>query len=511
MYNARSQQVLDTYSYKPSLFRQDHIARKYLRNGVVISILTFSVFKLLYPYPDFSLDSSFYIYGAQENLNINTVPIGYSKFIALLHVITHSSLVLVALQFSLLQISLLLLFFTIYRLLPNSEIGRTILFYFIVVNPFSLYISNTIDNIAILTALTIFWLIQLLQMSWQPKLFHVIINAVLLFLCFVFSTATFIFLLIASLAFIRSTQPNWRKGLGIILPLTLIVPFCEFTLTNAEKTSGTRQLSFFTGWQLANNSLYIYDQVDADSEQLSSQNQRDISRGAIQFIRTINPDKYRSFMSSYAGDYFTIDRNTPLKQYFYKRYQPKSQGEEIKKFGEVAPTFLRFGINTIKENPIQYILFYVRPNVKKYFFPPLGTLAAYNFNQNHISDQAKKWFSFPTVQVRSVSGSLQRRILFLYVLCSLLFSGYYLFVLLINIRGTKYSGLPSDIRSIIWLLTSFLLLNLIFNSFYSGIELRHQFVPIIAALFGAVVMKEHQTGKVKNLSLKSSEFKITGL
>ncbi len=87
--------------------------RKLLVTAGIATLLQFTVFKFLYPYPDFFSDSYSYIYAASANLDINIWPIGYSKFLYIFHELTHSSLALVAFQYFFLEISCLFLFFTI--------------------------------------------------------------------------------------------------------------------------------------------------------------------------------------------------------------------------------------------------------------------------------------------------------------------------------------------------------------------------------------------------------------
>ena len=86
--------------------------RRWLFWGLVISLAEFIVFKIGYPYPDFFSDSYSYISVADANAGIGIWPIGYSKFLALLHAVTPSDTALVAIQYFMLQGAALYFFFT---------------------------------------------------------------------------------------------------------------------------------------------------------------------------------------------------------------------------------------------------------------------------------------------------------------------------------------------------------------------------------------------------------------
>src|SRR5438445_170385 len=93
--------------------------RKLLWIVLLGSIVQLAIFKLCYPFPDFISDSYNYIESAANNLNVNLWPIGYAKFLVLIHQISYNDTLLVTIQYFLLQSSLLYFFYTInylYRL-----------------------------------------------------------------------------------------------------------------------------------------------------------------------------------------------------------------------------------------------------------------------------------------------------------------------------------------------------------------------------------------------------------
>src|SRR5712691_5342017 len=89
------------------------INRIYLWSALGISLILLALFKMLYPYPNLVMDSYYYIRAAATNADVNAWPIGYSKFLQLVGLFTHSPMVLVCLQYLFLELSLLILFFTL--------------------------------------------------------------------------------------------------------------------------------------------------------------------------------------------------------------------------------------------------------------------------------------------------------------------------------------------------------------------------------------------------------------
>src|SRR5689334_1714580 len=64
--------------------------RRYLWITLIGSSIQFIIFKILYPFPDFISDSYSYIYTAATHANVGLWPIGYSKFLWLIHSIWYN-------------------------------------------------------------------------------------------------------------------------------------------------------------------------------------------------------------------------------------------------------------------------------------------------------------------------------------------------------------------------------------------------------------------------------------
>ena len=86
---------------------KDKANKKYLFGAAILSVVEFTIFKLLYPFPDIFNDSIWYIFAASQHLDISLWPIGYSKFLAAFHGLTSSATALVGFQFFLMQLAAL--------------------------------------------------------------------------------------------------------------------------------------------------------------------------------------------------------------------------------------------------------------------------------------------------------------------------------------------------------------------------------------------------------------------
>jgi hypothetical protein len=108
-------------SFKDFLFNNRR-TRLILKVAAVLIVIQFSIFKYLYPYASYIHNDSFlYIKAAYQNLDINTYPIGYSRFLRLLSVFSGSDTVLVAFQYLFIQSCALFLLLTVFYFYKSSK------------------------------------------------------------------------------------------------------------------------------------------------------------------------------------------------------------------------------------------------------------------------------------------------------------------------------------------------------------------------------------------------------
>ena len=459
--------------------------RNFLLWGFGISILQFIIFKLLYPFPDFFSDSYSYLFAAYAHLDVNIWPIGYSKFLSIFHQLTWSDTALIATQYFLMQFAALYFFFTILYLFDISKNTQKILFIFFFINPLTLYLCNTVNSDALFGSISLIWFTQLVWIIQRPRIYQVFVQAILLFLCFTVRNNAYYYPVIAIIAFFLSGQSLKVKLLGTILPFLLIVPFIIHTRNEAYKLTGVRQFSFFTGWQLANNALYIYDQIEIDTMTLPTPEARRFNQTTIPFFKHIRPEVYRNYLETFEGNFFLRDAQSPMKEYFKNNYTFRTEMDIVRNWGKASAAFEAFGKVIILHHPFAYIRYFIWPNIGHYFMPPLLHLELYNYGANDIDPIAKHWFHYRTNRIHCISHSLQG-FLIIYKAFFLLFNVFFLWQIVQYVKKIR----PLFIRgnSFFWLSTAFLFCNFWFSVFATVNIIRYQYIPMFILLtFGLLI------------------------
>jgi len=352
------------------------------------------------------------------------------------------------------------------------------LFIFLFVNPFSLYLSNTVNSDALFAGLSILWFTHLMWISNRPNTFHYTILSSLLFLCFAVRNNAYYYPIVYIITILLTKQSIPKKTFGILLPFLLLVPYVLLTRHAAKKMTGTAQYSLFTGWQLANNALYIYGHLQVDSSSFKTPEAKELNKLSADFFQHINIAKFQSYLNDYTGNFFIRETRSPLKQYWYSHYKEETELSEIITWGQASSKFSPFGQAVILHHPIAYIQYFVYPNLPRYLIPPLSHIGLYNYGGNVIGPIAQSWFNYPTNQIRVVSHHLQGRILspypWLFFLLNLLYLGCLITYLSKNKKARIYR-----IQIIGF---SFISLNLAFSLLATTNILRYQFVPMSVIL-----------------------------
>jgi hypothetical protein len=456
-----------------------------------ISVGLFLVFKVFYPYPDFFGDSYSYIYAADARLDINIWPIGYSKFLAWFHELTYSSTALIAFQYFAMQLAALHFTFTVLYFFNLSLWHRNALVLFLVINPLTLYLCNTVNSDALFALLTLLWITDLVWIIQRPRLSQVLSSAALVFLCFTVRNNAYYYPLVGAAAFLVSREGIFRKVSGIVLPLLFITFFVIHTRDAAYRLTGTRQFSLFTGWQLANNALYMYDQIEVDSSDFPTAEARELNRYSLRFMRRVNPDHYREFLDSYVGNFFIREPTAPLKQYYGSHYRFDGKNANIINWAKASEIFEPFGKSLILQHPLAYVEYFVLPNIRHYLIPPLSHIGLYNYGQNQIDPIAKNWFHYRTNTIHVASHNFQGQLLLVYVGLFLLLNVYYLWNVLLYAFRSGFKGWQTGETGTQVTMLAYLVLNFLFSIATTVNILRYQYVPmLVLAAFGLALRHE---------------------
>ena len=232
--------------------------------AVAAIIIQFAIFKYLYPFANYIDGDSFtYLRIADRNSTIEFYPIGYPKFLRLVSVFAKPDLVLVSLQYLLIQCSSLFLLFTLFYIYKVGRVTQVILLCFMTFNPLSLHLGNLVSSDGLFLALSMAWFALLLWIIYKPSNKIICWHAIVLFIAFTVRYNALIYPFIAGVAFGLSKLSIPKKIFGSGLGLLLISWFVVLSMFQYKKLTGYWQFSPFSGWQLANNALYIYREVNS--------------------------------------------------------------------------------------------------------------------------------------------------------------------------------------------------------------------------------------------------------
>lgn len=138
--------------------------------------LEFLIVKMQYPDPNFRGDSASYIAAVLLHADAAEWPVGYSKFLILIHFFSHSATLLVSVQYLFLELSALLFLFTLKYFMRSGSVIFNILFTLIVFNPLFLHLGNYIMSGVLFISLSLLWITQLLWVLYRPSSLQIILQ-----------------------------------------------------------------------------------------------------------------------------------------------------------------------------------------------------------------------------------------------------------------------------------------------------------------------------------------------
>jgi len=465
------------------LFRKTDVL---LKGTPLLWVIQFIIFKQLYPFGDYVADSYAYIYAAKHNLDVYLWPIGYSRFLLYFHGLTHSEMALVAFQYFFLETAALYFFYTIQHFYKLSRELGFFLYVFLFVNPLFLYLSNCIGSDALFIGLSLLWISQVIWMLHRPRWFHVLTQAVLIWLTFTLRYNALYYPLITAAAFVISPYRLSLKLVGILLPVICVVAFMDRTIAHNAEVTGTGQFSVFGGWQTANNALFLYPHIQVDSNELPSTQSILLNRVVRHYFDTVAEDKLDMDLDN--GSFYMWDAHSPLKIYMHRYVKQNGAKDEFDAWGQTAPVFSEYGSYIIKANPGAYITYYLWPNTKEYFLPNLEKLAVYNMDRPVIDSLGTEWFEYKSPKVSPVSYTIQGHLLAAFPQFFLMANVLYIVALVwfLLTGGQKNAG--SYFNKAIFLITVFLLANYGFSVLAAPIVFRYQLFPMILLIAFALLL-----------------------
>jgi hypothetical protein len=456
------------------------------------TLIEFIIFKLCYPYAGFiNGDSYAYLASAYYNSDINTYPIGYSKFLRVFSTFTRSDTALVAFQYFAIEASAFWLLYTLTNIFHPRRLTKAILLVFVVCNPVFLYISNYVSSDAIFLAISLIWFTLLLKIIRSPTTKLLIYQSIILLLAFVVRYNALYYPLIAALALLLTPLPLRAKLLAISANFLLIGLFIAYQSDRYYKVTGIRQFTPFSGWQLANNALYAYRYVDSAEVKPPPSEFKTLDRAVRHYFDTTRDTNRHPEEMIQASTVYMWDAHSPLQQFLRAQTKADTIASSLKRWALMGPLYGDYGCYLIRRYPGVYFNYYLLPNALKYYVPPGEFLFQYNMGQDTVAAIAASWFRYPSQKVKPAVGGFDVHLLdFMSV-----FAALANIVFLLSSVGLAFLSGPQAHairRPALVLAVALWIANFGFSVFASPITLRYQ-------LFGFLVFSSFACLLIDNI------------
>lgn len=469
---------LPAIAFKEYLFDNSR-NRMLLLIAIAAIVIQFSVFKYFYPFASYIHGDSFsYLETAFYNLDINTYMVGYSRFLRFFSVFSRSDLALVGFQYLLIQGGALFFLFTLFYFYQPVKLVQMALLGLMVLNPLFLHLANLVSSDGFFLALSLIWITLLLWIIHLPGMRVLVCHALVLFVAFTVRYNALIYPAIAGVVVFLSSLLVRRKIMAIGVPLILCGLFILYTGNKYKALTGKWQYSPFNGWQMANNAMYAYRYVDSADRKPVPARFRVLDNMIRTYFDSTRDVKKYPVEAIMAGTFYMWSPGLPLFKYKDGLFQKDTTATELKKWASMAPFYEAYGLYIIKQYPLYYAQYFLWPNAKKYYAPPVEFLATYNSGNDHVTELTRAWFRYKSIKVNIRTRDPRVSILEFYPICSgainvVMILCLLFFAMLNGFRRNCLFRKGVMLGGILWLL------NAGFTIFASSAALRFQAFPIL--------------------------------
>ncbi|MCW3121823.1 MAG: hypothetical protein JWQ38_1315 [Flavipsychrobacter sp.] len=397
------------YSFLPYLSGQKRMI--FIAAG--ISAICFLLLKVLFPYPDLYVDSTNYVFWAVNKFDVAYRPTTYSDFLRWAHSVAPGATFTVFIQYLLFFLSSMFCFLSADFLLVIPGKLKWPLLLAILLCPLPLLQTNLISSDSLFCSATVTWFTLCLWVVSRHTWWVLILQALLLVLCFELRYAAMFFPVVAIVAFICSSSSLPYKAIGILLTVSVIF-FCVDRQTKLNKeATDTEIFSGFSGWQIANNALYCYKHVDVDNNDLPSVQLQTLDKIVKRYIDTVG------VQDGELGSSYIWHNLSPLKMYC-RLVEHKNKILYSSAWFSISPMLDEYGWYIIRHFPGAYVKYYILPNTVKFFYPDREALVNYNSDNLTLPEETKKWFEMDINKLECKLPGLQKGIISMFPAISML-------------------------------------------------------------------------------------------
>lgn len=389
-------------------------------------VVLFILLKLLYPQPDFFVDSLTYIDDAIRKLSISYRPVGYCDFLGICHAISNNINFTVFIQYLLFFVSTLVCFFSADYLYGFPPKARMIVFWVALLNPILLLQTNLISSDSLFCSLTVLWFTSCLWLLRKGTIAMLATQTILLMLCFHVRYTAIFYPIVPLVVYVIARHKAWFKMAGIAIMAICLLVYVQNKRSFLEEKLGQPIFSGFSGWQIANNVLCYYKHINLDNE--------DMPNEECQYINELVKAGIDSFYKEGdVGTTYIWNRQSPIKRYLYTRMQ-RFGGSYGQQWMATSIELDNFGKAAIKAAPMAYIRYYMLNNARYFMLPDKEILASYNNGNVTIPTPAVQWYDMDTDRPECRFPGVQLVIASVYPFISMLINLFNLAVVVIIIR-----------------------------------------------------------------------------
>lgn len=406
--NQAKEQILYSHEYTKGLktrnvtftfFIKSHTSIFFIVFSFFVSTITFIILRHFFHTANLYHDSLAYLQNAQLNSSVSFRPIAYSKIISFFKAISDSDISIILAQFYANYFANIFLFLTTLYFFPVRKIGQWLLFILLFLNPLYFSCSNYILSDAFFCSLIVIWFCLLLWSIVLPKWYFFALQIAVLVPAFYLRYHGIIFPIISLVCIVWFSNVSLiKKAVVAFINIACFVFIIIITTNNNKRTVGINAFSAFSGWQIANNAMFIVENNPSCIDGILESDKDSDLIEAANFIKHYYDTSLQPLKETVPSGIFIWDTKSPLRSYhkFYviSHHLTDAQGEQV-----LGPVFKKFGTSVIKRNPYRYLKNFILPNFKLYLKSRMEALAMYNLDADKIPAIAAGYYKYENTTV----------------------------------------------------------------------------------------------------------------
>ena len=403
--------------------------------AIIISCIVGYIFiRVCYPTPAPYSDAFSYVAAADSDQFSIYRPFGYSAFLQIVHILSHSVQAVIVAQFIIYALALGLFLLAIKRYYPIRHNGlRIALEIFITLSPTVVYMLNALMSDALFCCLILVMLAMLLVVIYDHSWLAAGIYLAAFFGC-LFVRYSAMFFPIAFIPILILASIPLQRWVTIGLTCALFGIFYHNITTNMHEVIHRSQFSTgFDGWQLASNGMHVLPYID-DEQQPDDKRLRDlhhfVQQPQFNDLIIAKTDSGRHVTAA-----FIWQSHWPLKQYLYRYMQTNKVSYPVAWARLGGGLYADYGKWLILHYPTLFWKYYLSLNIKDVFYPTDLEMVGHYLDIPQDQEVMASWFgmdmkNIPSVRYPIYENQLQKVLPRIELLTWILFLGAFVLIIL---------------------------------------------------------------------------------